>query len=363
VVEALRRSAEIWEHSVNTFGFYCTSAHGRLAPFFHGPYNAYGNLVGTAPLRIRSAPELEKTLARLLRPDRQTLDEVVAEREQAIRWADESLAALEKAKPHLSQADYAELSHYLRLLREGSRLWREMGELFFTGLALLRAEAAPADLLTRLRGATERALLQGRSIEREFRPGEWPVAPDADGRGTRLEEVIAGLWAEVLDKVLGLEPLPLVVSASSWDRRAPRTDAERIYLALLRTAADSQPRDLEAGGSSALARLEFEETGFVVHSAKGQRLVLPLAMGAHGDAWDGATRHRVRIASQAGKLLVHVEKYIGAAGRPGLGVLYGADVRTGETLFRKAPPWPAGASECWPKWVDPSDDYLDCTAF
>ena len=113
VVAALRRSGDIWEHSVNTFGFYCTSAHGHLAPFFHGPYNAYGNLLDTAPLRTRSSPELEKTLEKLLDPSRQTLDEVAAEREQAIRWADESLAALERAKPHLSQANYTELLHYL----------------------------------------------------------------------------------------------------------------------------------------------------------------------------------------------------------------------------------------------------------
>lgn len=115
----------------------------------------------------------------------QTLDDVVAEREQAVQWANDSLTALEKANTHLSDADYAELSHYLRLLREGSRLWREMGDLFFTGLAVLRAEGIPDDLLKRLRGASERALRQGRLIEKEFGPGAWPVAPDADGRGTR----------------------------------------------------------------------------------------------------------------------------------------------------------------------------------
>jgi len=304
VVEALRRSADIWEHSVNTRGFYCTSAHGHLAPFFHGLYNAYGSLVGTAPLRIRSSPELEKTLAKLLHPDRQTLDEVVAEREQAVQWAGESLVALEKAKPHLSEEDYAELSHYLRLLREGSRLWREMGNLFFTGLAILRAEGLPADLMERLRGASERALRQGRRIEQEFGPGAWPVAPDADGRGTRLEEVVAGLWAEVLDKALGLEPLPLPTSATIWDQRLPRTDAEKLYLALLRTAADSQPRELTLGGSRSLARLEFEAGALVVGSAKGQRLALPLAVRVEGDLWDGAAAHRVRIARRAGTLIV-----------------------------------------------------------
>jgi hypothetical protein len=309
---------------VNTHGFYCTAAHGQLAPF-RGPYNAQLNLLQTAPMRTRAEPELEKVLVKLLRPDRQTLDEVVAERELAVQWAEESLADIEQAKPHLSDADYVELSHYVRRLRDVSRLWREMGELFFTSLAIYHADGIPADLLERLRGTSERALQQGRRIrwspshvpargqqrDTPHGPGAWPVTPDYWWAGEPLEDVIAGLWAEVLDKTLGLELLPLSKVDDDWDKkRLPRTDAERIYLALLQTAADAMPREIGFGGSPELARLECDARGLVVHSARGQRLVLPLAMRVDGDAWNGSAPHRLRIASQAGALRVRVEQPI-----------------------------------------------------
>ncbi|MBI4602271.1 MAG: hypothetical protein HY721_09955, partial [Planctomycetes bacterium] len=47
--------------------------------------------------------------------------------------------------------------------------------------------------------------------------------------------------------------------------------------------------------------------------------------------------------------------------RPGSGLLYGADVRSGEVLFRKALPWPVSLDDHWPHWVDPSYEYLSLT--
>jgi hypothetical protein len=40
-------------------------------------------------------------------------------------------------------------------------------------------------------------------------------------------------------------------------------------------------------------------------------------------------------------------------------LLYGVDVATGETLFRRTLPWPAGIDPYWPHWVDPAYEYLD----
>jgi hypothetical protein len=47
--------------------------------------------------------------------------------------------------------------------------------------------------------------------------------------------------------------------------------------------------------------------------------------------------------------------------RPGNGLLYGADVATGEVLFRKELPWPVSVDDYWPHWVDPSYEYLSLT--
>jgi outer membrane protein assembly factor BamB len=45
-------------------------------------------------------------------------------------------------------------------------------------------------------------------------------------------------------------------------------------------------------------------------------------------------------------------------GKPGPGLLYGVDVRTGDVLFRKLLPWPVSIDSHWPHWVDPSYEYL-----
>jgi hypothetical protein len=50
-----------------------------------------------------------------------------------------------------------------------------------------------------------------------------------------------------------------------------------------------------------------------------------------------------------------------ASGQPGNGVLYAADVGTGEVLFRKILPWSVSVDDCWPHWVDPSYEYLSLT--
>ncbi len=47
--------------------------------------------------------------------------------------------------------------------------------------------------------------------------------------------------------------------------------------------------------------------------------------------------------------------------RPGIGMLYGVDVATGEVLFRKNLPWRVSVDDYWPHWVDPSYEYLSLT--
>jgi hypothetical protein len=45
-------------------------------------------------------------------------------------------------------------------------------------------------------------------------------------------------------------------------------------------------------------------------------------------------------------------------GKPGSGLLYGVDLKTGATLFSKTLPWPVSIDDYWPHWVDPSYEYL-----
>lgn len=46
-------------------------------------------------------------------------------------------------------------------------------------------------------------------------------------------------------------------------------------------------------------------------------------------------------------------------GKPGSGLLYGVDLRTGDTLFTKTLPWPVSIDDYRPHWIDPSYEYLD----
>lgn len=48
-----------------------------------------------------------------------------------------------------------------------------------------------------------------------------------------------------------------------------------------------------------------------------------------------------------------------APGQPADSILYGVDVTTGETLFRKALPYPVSVDAYWPRWVDPAHEYLE----
>ena len=283
VRDALKHTADVWEHSTNSFGFYCTSAHGCIAPFFEGPYNAYGNLVERGPRRASISPAVKRRYQNLLHPDQHTLEEVVRERDQAVRWAEESLAVLEGARAHMIADAYGELVGYLQMGLEAARLWRELGDLFFTGLAIRRDAGLPADLVTRLCGATERALRQGRRIEQRFGKRHWPVAPDADGRGTELEPALAGLWGMLLDRHFGL-PLSSLGSPSdeTWQTRQPRSDAERVHLGLLRTAAGLGVEEMTVGGTAPAATLRFEGSCLIVESAAGGWLQLPVATAVRG---------------------------------------------------------------------------------
>ncbi len=298
VVAALRRSADIWEHSTNSFGFYCTSAHGCIAPFFWGHYNCYENLLRVAPFLTRQSAENQRRYEQLLDPTPATLDEVVAERDQAIRWAEESVAALAEIRPRLPGEAYAELAHYLGVQLEAARLWRELGELFFTGLAIVRANELPPGLLARLSAATQRALQQGRRMEERFGRRCWPVEVDADRRGTSLERALAALWGEFLDRLFGLEPLTL--GEAKAPDRPPRSDAERLYLAVLEAAAGMGARAVDLAGEPEGARLHGEDAALVATAASGAQLRLPAATPTGAPELSGACRVKVAADGEGG---------------------------------------------------------------
>lgn len=312
VIEALGRSDDIWEWSTNSLGFYSTSAHGHIAPFFRGPYNAFDALRDVGHIRARISPEMEKKFQELLRPDRSTLAEVVREREQAIQWAVDAVSALQKAKPHLRGKDFAELSHYLELQLAAARLWRDLGDLFFTGMIILQADAFPDDLVDRLYHTSDRALRHGNTMIDQFGRG-WPVVPDADGRGTTLQFAIAGLWGELLDVILNPEPEPLPwtkepIKPHNWGKkRSPHSAAEALYLAMLQTASGMGPDTLSLDTSARFKSMQFEGTTLVVESLQGKTLSLPLGIACKGPVLTGGVPCTVRVKKVESQLFVEIQ--------------------------------------------------------
>jgi hypothetical protein len=289
VVKALRRTGDIWEHSTNSFGFYSTSAHGHIAPFFRGPYNAYSALWDVGDIRARSSPQMKIKFQELLNPTRTTLDEVVKERKQAVKWAAESISDLQRARPYLTADAYKELNYYMELQESAARLWCELGDMFFTGLATLKEKQFSKDLLQRLFKSSNRALLQGHKLTKKF-GREWPVVPDADGRGTSLELAISGLWGELLDRTLDIKPHQSYFWENppskpfTWDKkRIPRSGAEQLYLSLLETAAGLGTQFIEIENNSGTQKIYFKNDSMVVENSDGNNLCLPTGIVVKGE--------------------------------------------------------------------------------
>jgi hypothetical protein len=101
----------------------------------------------------------------------------------------------------MKEADHKELKHYLELQKEAARLWRYTAEIAFRSF---RIESRNGELLTEYTAvfdACEKALVQGRRIEKLFGYGHWPVEPDPDGRGAVLNNAVKELWGRWLDRM------------------------------------------------------------------------------------------------------------------------------------------------------------------
>jgi hypothetical protein len=312
VIKALSHTDDIWEHSTNTFGFYSTSAHGNIAPFFRGLYNAYSALWDVGDIRARSSPEMAKKFHELLNPTRTTIRDVVNEREQSIHWANQSVSNLEKAKPYLTIKSYEELKHYLELELYAARLWRQLGDMFFSGLMILKSQSFPKDILERLYKSSENALIIGHQLEERFGRG-WPIQPD-DGRGTTLEQATSGLWGELLDRTLQIPIQPYFwqnppANPFTWDKnRTPRSDAERLYLATLEVASNLGSQIVSLEGESQIATMEFKNKSMIVTATNGQELTLPTGIVVKGFKLKGKAPSKLQIRKTGKIVQVEVVK-------------------------------------------------------
>jgi hypothetical protein len=300
VAAALRSTEGVWERGTALSGFPFIAANGSLAPFFRGRGNAYAALSEEGPRLAHSSPELTATLEALLKPDAPAREAALKERDAAVADAQAAVETVERAKPKLAPAGYDELSHYLRLQLASAKMWREVTDLYFSSATLLQGEGLPEELLQQTTEATERTLKQGRALEQEFGPGHWPVAPNSP-RGLRLEAAVAEVWGEILDRFLRFKPKGLGEEV----RGTPRVDAQRLYLALLQTAAGQGPREEVIAGSPRVAKLALEGTRLIVEAPGGQRLAMPVGMEIQGPAVSGLGTFRLSTEQVENTVRVH----------------------------------------------------------
>jgi len=118
-----------------------------------------------------------------LKPTKDTLVRITAEKNLARGLSEMSLKDLEQAREHLNKKDYDELVAYLELGRDNVEVFHQMNMAMFGCLALKNQNEidSASDLAAEFRTMTERHVreLQELSdiIEKRYDPDIWPGNP------------------------------------------------------------------------------------------------------------------------------------------------------------------------------------------
>lgn len=131
-------------------------------------------------------------LVRMRDPDEDLLVEIAHEKALARLLNDDSLADLERARPHLTEPDYRELRGYLELARDLIDVYDRHARALFLSIRCLHLAGASANndlALARLRAridAHTRELEElAYTLEQRYRPDALPLEPAAIGRFIR----------------------------------------------------------------------------------------------------------------------------------------------------------------------------------
>ncbi|MBN2211357.1 MAG: hypothetical protein JW709_08180 [Sedimentisphaerales bacterium] len=119
--------------------------------------------------------QLKRTEDLLVDPTPEFYESILAEKDQAVALADECLARLRAAKPHLTAEQYDDLRFRFDLLRRTTEVWRLYAEAFF-GFRLMEQGNPPPGLEARVRRALDALELQAKISEQDPRIGNDPPA-------------------------------------------------------------------------------------------------------------------------------------------------------------------------------------------
>jgi hypothetical protein len=163
-------------HDVNRKFHYWTDVVNHLAP-------AWGKVAKGTPLT--ETPEVVErgwlTPGDLI--DNTYFDYIRAEKAYGVRLAEESLRAIDRAKPHLTDAQYQDLHHYFARTLLTAKLHRAVSTAYFGFRVYARGEKfrTPA-LLTNVRAALKEIPELARAIR------EYPIKPATGGQWNWVED-------------------------------------------------------------------------------------------------------------------------------------------------------------------------------
>ena len=313
VLKALRRTETVLEKSTSALGMPCTPVDGQIAPMFHGPRNAWDTLKSHVESLEATAPRQARLGRELMQCDDALIVQVVEDRELAIRLVETSLVDLERARPKMAEADYAELRQYLALGADCAALWRQVGAAFFRGLQVRCAVAPPdgplstlgADVVARLATICNELIAQALSLEGKYGTECWPVYPR--GPGTTAYECVVGMYADLIDVVRRIDP-PALGGEEPAERDS--TSVEGLWRAVIAAARGEGEQEVAVSLDDGLDTCDFTSSGLALIGAGG-RLLLPTGATTRGPRLRAGEEHRLSIRRDGGGIAVEE-----IAGRP-----------------------------------------------
>ena len=183
VEQALKPAFDIVNQSFYALQFWITN-HSALPSFSY----AEGHLhVRTMAKWYPDDPKYKELEERLLSPDPALLEEILAEKDQAIAMAHRSLNRLREAKPQLSPENYDDLYWRLALAERVAVIWKLHAEAFFGYKILLAGHTVPG-----LAGRVRRALA-GLKAEADVSAADPRIGSDPPASAREIRAFVADL--------------------------------------------------------------------------------------------------------------------------------------------------------------------------
>lgn len=158
IYRAFMRTPKIVEKGLFTLGEW-TSNHSVLPNVKY----ARDHMTEYAVAKWNASDKWKRNAEEILHPTRETIRKIQADKDEALRLVNESIADIESVRPHLKTAGYENLLEWFKRERAMVEVWKPATEVLF-GIEVYKASKAAEDaaFLTEAVGRLERAVQRNR---------------------------------------------------------------------------------------------------------------------------------------------------------------------------------------------------------